>query len=304
MQDRMKIFVGAQPSHDILLKVLTHSIKKHCSERVSVKPLYGAKRAGHRMPNDEWNSPGTSFSFFRFLIPEETSYRGKALYLDSDMIVFSDIKKLFDIDMENHDVMVAEHFGETGHSSVMMINCATCKWDIDNILDDLDSCKYYYPQLMRLSPVVNDISFFSKEWNCLDSYDENTNLLHYTKMPSQPWLTCNNPMGKYWFREFSDTMDSGAISGSDLKHAVENRYIRPSIIDQIRIGEEDSTKLPEGVRKKDTDFMAYCEQNGWNNMEGAYRNSYNIEDNAIAGEIEATNQQLHQLNDFLKNLHK
>ena len=304
MNDRMRIYVGAQPSHEILVKVLTHSIKKYCSTRVKVIPLWKSKRANHRMPNDEWNQPGTSFSFYRFLIPEENSFKGKALYLDSDMVVFSDVKKLFDTDMEGNDVMVADHFQDTGHSSVMLVDCAKCKWDIETIMEDLDSGKYYYPNLMRLDPVVNSIGFFSSQWNCLDSYSSDTKLLHYTCMPTQPWLNWDNPVGKYWFRALSEAMDHGAISGADVKEAVENKYIRPSIIDQLRLGEEDSTKLPEETLEKDVEFIKYCKKNGWNNMEGNYRNSYNIEDNAIAGEIEATNQQLHQLNNFLKNLHK
>jgi lipopolysaccharide biosynthesis glycosyltransferase len=277
MTDKRKIFIGAQPSHGILVKVLSHSIKKYASCKVSVVPLHKARRANHRMPSDDFNFPGTSFSFFRFLIPEEASFEGNALYLDSDMIVFSDIKKLFDTDMEDNDVMVADHFKDTGHSSVMLINCDKCKWDIDSILNDLDSCKYYYPELMRLSPVADSIGYFSSDWNCLDNYNKDTKLLHYTSMPSQPWLNWNNPNGVYWFRALSAAIDAGVVTGLDIETAISNRHIRPSILEQLRSGEEDSTKLSKEIISKDEEFIQFCRENGWNNMEGNYRNSYNKE---------------------------
>ncbi|MBM4264570.1 MAG: hypothetical protein FJ145_24490 [Deltaproteobacteria bacterium] len=48
------------------------------------------------LPKDRENQPRTGFSFSRFLIPSLCQYRGKAIYLDADMLVFDDIAKLWD----------------------------------------------------------------------------------------------------------------------------------------------------------------------------------------------------------------
>lgn len=51
----------------------------------------------------------TEFSHTRFLVPSLMKHRGWALFMDSDMIFLSDVKKLFDMCDDRYAVMCVKH---------------------------------------------------------------------------------------------------------------------------------------------------------------------------------------------------
>ena len=89
---KYNIYIGSQKSHELIIKVLEYSLKINSRYDVNVFPIYQNFCSKHKPPVCKKNLPGTSFSFQRFIIPEIMSFKGLGLYLDSDMIVFEDIK--------------------------------------------------------------------------------------------------------------------------------------------------------------------------------------------------------------------
>ena len=65
------------------------------------------------LPKDEKNRPRTGFSFFRFAIPELCNYSDRALYLDADMQVFSDLAELWDIPFNKQRILCTYQKGRT-----------------------------------------------------------------------------------------------------------------------------------------------------------------------------------------------
>ena len=96
VESPIRIYVGSTEAQMLAVKVLTHSIRKHASMTVQVVPLH---RAAIQIPQpkDERNRPRTPFSFQRFLIPALNKHHGRAIYLDSDMLVFEDIRQMWDL---------------------------------------------------------------------------------------------------------------------------------------------------------------------------------------------------------------
>lgn len=90
----MLVFVGADESQMLAANVLAYTINKHASRPVRVVPMCNLRV---RQPKDEKNQARTGFSFYRFAIPALAGYRARALYVDSDMLVFSDLAELWDI---------------------------------------------------------------------------------------------------------------------------------------------------------------------------------------------------------------
>jgi len=256
----IKVYVATQEEQMLSVKVLEYSIKKHTSQPVEVYPLHqsGVK---YRVPNDPENQQRTPFSFQRFLIPQLNAYQGRAIYLDSDMQVFSDINKLWTLPMGGHDVLtVIPSFLERRRLqfSVMLIDCEKSEWNIDTLVDDLDSGKLNYEALMYNLDIAKNIGVsIPREWNCLEWFkQERSCLVHYTDMHTQPWVSRDNSLGHLWVADLIEGLESGDIEISLVDEHIEKGWVRPSLRYQIDHKIFCSTNLPESAKQLDKSFIA------------------------------------------------
>jgi hypothetical protein len=233
----IRIFVGTDSSQMLAAKVLEYSIKKHASISVNVVPLCDVPVP---LPRNPENHPRTGFSFARFLIPSICNYSGRALYLDADMLVFADIAKLWVSSLDEADILCAEHLGENGRVrqySVMLMNCSKLRWNIEEIVAGFDDQRYDYAKLMyhfcivppeRIAPVL------PFEWNSLEFFEEGkTCLVHYTDMPTQPWVSRNNRHAAVWYRNLREGIREGFIEPGILYGEIERGHVRPDLPQQV-----------------------------------------------------------------------
>jgi hypothetical protein len=255
----IRIYVGANEAQMIPYKVLAHSIQKHASMTVQVLPLHQAQ-IDIPSPKTPQNRPRTPFSFQRFLIPALAQYRGKAIYLDSDMVVFDDIRKLWLCPFDGADLLTAPASGSANDPpqfSVMLLNCQTLKWNISEIVDALDGGTLNYEQLMfdmELGAKVK--SSIDSNWNSLERFSQqHTRLLHYTNMVTQPWLSRTNPLNHLWISELFDAIDHGHISMSEIEEHTRLGYVRPSLLHQVQFRVRDSRRLDKRTAELDRSFV-------------------------------------------------
>ena len=83
----IRIFVGATEAQMLAVKVLEHSIRRRASLSVDVQPIHRLAPPAPA-PRDPALRSRTPFSFQRFAVPGLMKRTGRALYLDSDMLVF------------------------------------------------------------------------------------------------------------------------------------------------------------------------------------------------------------------------
>ena len=103
------IFVGFDPRESATFHVLEQSIMETTSVPVAIIPLHSPM-----LRNFDGQKDGTNaFIYSRFLVPELMDYQGWAMYLDSDMLVRTDLVQLWDHIDENKAVMVCKHEYET-----------------------------------------------------------------------------------------------------------------------------------------------------------------------------------------------
>ena len=124
IESPIRIYVGSQEEQMLAVKVLEYSIRRHTSMTTRVVPLHRAGIA-FPMPRDAKNQPRTPFSFQRFAIPMLSGYRGRAIYLDSDMMVFRDIRQLWTMPFDGADLLAAKARDETDRRpqfSVMLLD--------------------------------------------------------------------------------------------------------------------------------------------------------------------------------------
>jgi hypothetical protein len=256
----VRVYVATTEDQMLSVKVLEYSIKKHASMSVFVYPL---QESGIEIPvpKDPANRPRTPFSFQRLLIPELAGYQGKAIYLDSDMQLFKDIKLLWNAlpkGASMNTVISAGCSGRKPQFSVMVMNCAILRWNINDIVQSLDSGELDYADLMYQMSIADNIErSVGPEWNSLEYYKEGeTALLHYTDMPTQPWIYSANPLGYLWVRDLIEAIENKFIDYDYVRDHVERGFVRPSLLYQIENGIIDGLLLPRSAKKLDRDFSA------------------------------------------------
>lgn len=256
----IRVYVGCTEAQMLAVKVLEYSIRKHASMSVEVFPLHFS---GTEIPTpkDPHNRPRTPFSFQRFLVPALAGHRGRAIYLDSDMLVFKDISALWTLPCNGAGVIAVREPGGSGRRpqfSVMVLNCDALKWDIDAIIAALDRGELDYEKLMYEMPVAKNIrADIDPEWNSLERFSEGvTALLHYTDMNTQPWVSRENSLAYLWMRCLFEAVDTGFISLDFIKQQVMNSHVRPSLSYQVEHRIEESLLLPKEARRLDKDFIA------------------------------------------------
>lgn len=136
----LRIFLGYDPDEPVAYHVAAHSILRHASMPVAITPLVLGQlpMLRPRVPDQS-----TEFSFTRYLVPWLCDFKGRAIFMDSDILVRCDIAELWAAADESAKVSVVQHdyvpraavkflgktqtsYARKNWSSVMVFNCARC----------------------------------------------------------------------------------------------------------------------------------------------------------------------------------
>lgn len=190
MDDPIRIFVGTDERMEKSDLVLEHTVRKHASQpveitwmRAEVPPDDGWKIG--RKPRKPYSGQGwaTDFTCFRWSVPERAGFEGRAIYLDTDMLLLGDIAELWRTKM-THPMMTP------GRPDVILFDCAAFKsmgfWPSIEQMKRSGSSTGEYRRLLAAHGKIGKVS---KDWNCIDGrgFSEHTKLVHYSNMRVQPW---------------------------------------------------------------------------------------------------------------------
>lgn len=236
----LRIFCGADRSQQLPFEVLAASIRMHASAPVEIRTI--DNRLAPAVADPRF-APYTEFSFARFAIPALCGFQGRALYMDSDMLVSGDIAELFRIPFDGARVLI-EHGADLAkgkQAAVMMLDCSRLDWDVGDIVAGLGK-RYGYNALMSLSPLLRDgdiLDALPNGWNDLDVHRPGiTRNLHYTEIRTQPWVWPGHPHGDQWVRALADLLASGAIDAANLRTEIAEGHLRPSILRELGLSRE------------------------------------------------------------------
>lgn len=227
----VRVFVGTDRAQMLGVKILEYSIKKYASLSVTVEPI---DDAGIPVPSNPANRSRTGFSFSRYKIPELCGYRGRGIYMDADMQVFSDILDLWARPFEGAHVMYAEGPASQGRApqySVLLLDCAQLDWDVRKIVRGFDEHKYEYADLMQRMCILapeRKRAGLPFEWNSLEHYEAGvTKLIHYTDMPTQPWISHSNKNGHLFYDACREAIAEGFLDPAYVYEELELGHISP-----------------------------------------------------------------------------
>ena len=205
----LTVYIGWDSREPIAADVCRHSILEHASIPVNIVML---KQDELRERELYWRDvdklASTEFTFTRFLVPELNCFEGTAIFMDSDMIITTDIAELIaDVDPNKavscvqHDYTPPEGVKMDGQqqlayprknwSSMVVWNCAhpANQQVTKELVNDPEITGAY---LHRFSWLEDDyIGLLGPQWNWLvDWYVEGRDgsplLLHYTE--GGPWF--------------------------------------------------------------------------------------------------------------------
>ena len=243
--ETIRIFCGGDRSQQLPFKVFAYSVARHTQRAVEVRTIDNALAP---IPDDPRHKPYTEFSFARFAIPALCGHQGRAVYMDSDMLVFADIGELWDTDTEGAAIAIERgsrsQADQGKHAAVMLLDCAKLDWRVDEIVAGLGT-RYAYKALMQLDPLLQPgmmRELIPAGWNELDHFEPGrTRNIHYTKIVTQPWVHAAHPHGRPWVGEVARMLDEGALEADELREEVRLGYLRPSLLVELGLEGEAAT---------------------------------------------------------------
>lgn len=248
-QENIKVFIGSGEASLLERRVAIYSLQKHTQRQLDIYVFNGTHNAIELNDQEPFLSPLslklkyhniTEFSLYRFLIPQICNYQGKAIWIDSDTVCLADIAELFDISLNGCDFLAKAGAYNTRKSnlwglSVMLIDCKQTRFDLETYFDEIAQGLYTYTDFSCMSPAFLahhplKIGQLDPQWNVFDYCDEQTKLIHYTNLNTQPWKYPHHPYGELWFEYFEEARKAGYITERDIELSLVRAYVRPDIL--------------------------------------------------------------------------
>ncbi len=204
-----RVFIGWDSRFPEPADVLRYSLTKHSSIPLDIRYL---KLDELNLNRQRDPLASTEFTYSRFLVPHLCDFDGKALFMDNDMLCFSDLRELYDLDMSNFALRVVKHdyqpantvkmygavqtsYPRKNWSSMMLMNCSKLKLWTKEIVETQTGA-----YLHRFQGIPDEmIGELPDGWNTLDTMDANTKLIHYTN--GGPWFEQyqDHPQADVWY---------------------------------------------------------------------------------------------------------
>lgn len=243
----VRVFIGSGEASLLERKTLIHSLRENTRRELDIYVFNGTHNAIERNQDEPFLAPlplkvkyrnFTEFSNYRFLIPEICGHEGRAIWLDSDMVCLRDIGDLFDTPMDGCQFLAKSEAYQGDGSwglSVMLIDCARCRFDLESYFDEIDQGRFTSSDMHQmLPPFLNHHPFqigkLDPRWNEFDRFDDQTKLIHYTNLKSQPWKFPGHPYGELWFRYFRAAIKAGVVTERDIEVSKMRAYVRQNIL--------------------------------------------------------------------------
>jgi hypothetical protein len=247
-QTTVKVFIGSGEASVIECRTAIHSLRKHTKRELDIYVFNGTHNAVRLNDGEPFLAPMslkvkyqniTEFSLYRYLVPELCDFQGRAIYIDSDTVCLSDIGELFDTPIGDADFL-AKYEAYSGEKlwglSVMLIDCARCRFDLEKIVEEIEAGLYTMTDFSCMGPRFlahhpYQIGRLDPDWNVFDRSDQQTKLIHYTNLLAQPWKYPNHPHGELWFRYFNEARAAGYVTDEDIRLGMIRAYVRNDLLE-------------------------------------------------------------------------
>lgn len=179
----IRVFIGAAPNHDDAESqmVLEYTLRKYASEPVEITWLMLSRDPTSPFYGWDTSAWATPFSGFRYAVPALCGFKGRGIYMDSDVIERADIAELWNRPIHPACDVVARSASRL---------CVSL-WDCERA--GVRGMTLEAAKRGERTPLAIEHFHDSENWNCLDGEkfaldDPRVKAIHYTSMPHQPHL--------------------------------------------------------------------------------------------------------------------
>ena len=234
----LSIYIGTEDDQLIPQKVLEYSIHKNAKTPVRVQAV---KQETERVG-------GTNFGFVRFFVPKLNNYQSKAVYIDADQLVFTDINELGDALDSNHAIGLVNQpqgtfgtkpVGQHNQTSVMVLDCEKLHdWNPDTMFahvvpnrSELQPGQIHYRDFMMLTWFDQSaIQPIDPRWNHFNIVEPDSKLTHFSYVRAQPWKNPSHPLTEFWSKWLREAIRAGAVGRLELikevmRGAIHKRFL-------------------------------------------------------------------------------
>lgn len=210
MSDRTLV-VGATRRDWLPAKVLERSALARAASPVRVLHTF----------DREWPWPPprrdrnvTGFSLVRLAVPELCGFSGRAVYMDSDMVVLADVAELFALPFGAAAVLRPPN-----QAAVVVYDCARLRhWTAAAAAANVGSGRWDYACAIELAHDAAVARSVPARWNRCDERPADTALVHFTTLARQPWREgAWHPLAPLWFAELRAAVRDGTVSADDVR---------------------------------------------------------------------------------------
>ncbi len=192
-----RVFIGYDSKEVAAYHVLAHSIIEHSSVPVAITPL-ALSNLGAVFTRERNSLQSTEFSFSRFLVPYLSGFQGWSVFMDCDMLMRSDIGKLWELRDDRSAVMCVKHdytpkedtkflgqvqtkYEKKNWSSVMLFNNARCRALTPDFVNTATGLQLHQFKWLEGDHQIGELP---RTWNHLVGvydYDPEASLVHFTE---------------------------------------------------------------------------------------------------------------------------
>lgn len=196
MTDSANIYIGFDSKEVVAYHVLCQSILENSSIPVSFTPI-ALNNVEGVFTRERNPLQSTEFSFSRFLVPYLSNYEGWSLFVDCDMLMRTDIAKLWALRDERYAAMCVKHdyvpkvetkflgqvqtkYEKKNWSSVILFNNAKCRKLDLGYVNTATGLELHQFKWLESEGLIGELP---ASWNWLVNeyeYSADANLVHFT----------------------------------------------------------------------------------------------------------------------------
>ncbi len=215
MADNARVFIGFDSKEVVAYHVFCQSILEKSSIPVEFLPI-SLTSLGGIFTRERNALQSTEFSFSRFLVPYLSNYEGWSLFADCDMLMRTDIAKLWALRDDRYAAMCVKHdytpkvetkflgnaqtkYEKKNWSSVILFNNAKCRALTKNYVNEATGLQLHQFKWLETEDLIGALP---PSWNWLVNeyeYNEQADLVHFTD--GGPYFEAyrNDDYAEEWF---------------------------------------------------------------------------------------------------------
>jgi hypothetical protein len=188
---------------------------------------------------------GTRFNTWRWLVPELYG-SGKAIYLDADQIVLTDIAELWNAITARCAIAAVRRavgfFGKKApdpdkvQSSVMVMHCeALRQLAPTERISDVHQGNLAYRSLMQAEWIPHEqVLELPPEWNHFGIVTPGTKLCHWSHVASQPYRNPDHPTADFFYQELLASIQASHVRLEDVREATRGGHLATSYLKRLK----------------------------------------------------------------------